>query len=606
MPTLTQILQLAPASQSSAPSTPIDLSEYAKQSDLIALGNQVAQTYDWVVLPDSDALIRLKPVSPNPIYKFAFVTRARATSAGINIWAIYKLRPLYTGEDPNTPRSYAREEIFAEDTWQTVDLQPLTDKDAELTAALNTLQTALAAQDAKNSNQDAAITTLQGQRNDLKSAIDGYDELFARVEQRLKDADTALGVRIDSANTAITERALQSDLTNFQQQQTDSNQYFADEIKKMAIASDLVTINTALGARIDAKLDRNQITVETVDYYLGNFNDQAGDNASVGHQFTQLSLIGTNITTSDNRLFTLARGVYEIKIEIARHQAGNTWRATTLRVDNVDVTSTYSGHDGGNWNGGGSLTWVVDARLANKTIRVYRNSSTGNGNAAGMLSINRLPGSNIVNCPAGTTFFTPRNITGPAFSPTIGRDNTLTTIAVPNIPNGQEIIVVGATGGATALIRDSGKRGTAYIDVIPNGADTILTFTQSAWTPSQILIAANAGVAVNLGSLKFRMSTNTTQRCLQVASNTDAAISITASNTVPSSTGGSPAGSGLVNLTLAADGAFQNLRNYHLSGQGQTQQCQINDTTNNRSYFLVMEVGTSYMANVFSGFEVSR
>ncbi|MGL5060420.1 MAG: hypothetical protein ACRC62_10610, partial [Microcoleus sp.] len=100
--------------------------------------------------------------------------------------------------------------------------------------------------------------------------------------------------------------------------------------------------------------------------------------------------------------------------------------------------------------------------------------------------------------PNLTTAFTPRTISGNGITGTVGRDGTVSTITITGITAGSEVLQSGlsATGGATVILVDSGRGGIAYVDVIPNGADPVITATQTVWQRS--LSATVNGVPANV------------------------------------------------------------------------------------------------------------
>lgn len=241
--------------------------------------------------------------------------------------------------------------------------------------------------------------------------------------------------------------------------------------------------------------------------YFGTWNNQAGDSAATngGHTCTRQLLRGTGITTANDSTFTLSGGVYRVRFGVGRHFGPNTWRNTILFVDGQQADSVYSGHDGSNWEGTGQVEWVVDATTANRSIQVQRGSSVGNGNCSGFLSIERVRPAVV---PDGTVLFTARSITGTGITTTVGRDSTVSTIPITGIAAGSEISAPVATGGATVLLVDSGRGGTAYVDVVPNGADTAVSYTTSVWrramsaTVNGSAANINGAAAVNVDATK--------------------------------------------------------------------------------------------------------
>jgi len=99
--------------------------------------------------------------------------------------------------------------------------------------------------------------------------------------------------------------------------------------------------------------------------------------------------------------------------------------------------------------------------------------------------------------PTGTTLFTARTITGTGITATQGRDNTSITVPITGITVGSQVASVSANGGATALIIDSGKGGTAYVEVIPNGADTVISNVQTVWRRAMTATVNGAAGTIN-------------------------------------------------------------------------------------------------------------
>lgn len=442
-----------------------------------------------------------------------------------------------------------------------------------------------------------------------------------------------------------------------------------------------ITVTRAAGA---GALNLPGITFRAItndSIYFGTWDNQAGNSTATngGHTCTRRILRGTGITTANDSVITLTGGIYKVSTGITRHFAYGTWRSTQLLINGTSVESAFSGHDGSNWPGSGQMEWIVDATTSSQTVQVQRLSSNNNGNSSGYLLIERK---SPVVAPEGTVLYAPRTITGTNVVSPAARDNTVTTVTVTGIAAGSEVTAVSATGGATALVRNSGRGGTAQIDVITAGANTVLTPTSTVWrrtltatvngaagtingaasvnvdatnsfafwltlpanhrvsaaptvtngtllswsadgygeisptnagnvvvtantvaiTPvAKVITQANAGVAVTLGTLRFRMTT-TGNRSFQVASGTGAAITLNygTSNVVA----GSHAGLGVNTITLDAAGTYQYLRTVNYTNRGDWQRALLRDQTNGRWYDMTMEVGDSYNNNSFMGFEI--
>jgi hypothetical protein len=172
------------------------------------------------------------------------------------------------------------------------------------------------------------------------------------------------------------------------------------------------------------------------------------------------------------------------------------------------------------------------------------------------------------------------------------------------VPAGQVLsTVVSSNTGVTVGVAD-GYEGALEVAVAAGTTGTVdLTVTFATPGAARLLAQANAGVAVTLGTLQFRMPTSG-NRSMQIASATGGAVSASIGSVAPSSAGGAPAGIGLVSLSLNGAGTFQYVKSHNFTAQGQSQLCTIHDTTNNRWYQIQMEVGSAFDSNVFAGFEI--
>ncbi|MGL4833327.1 MAG: hypothetical protein ACRCXH_02805, partial [Shewanella sp.] len=140
-----------------------------------------------------------------------------------------------------------------------------------------------------------------------------------------------------------------------------------------------------------------------------------------------------------------------------------------------------------------------------------------------------------------------------------------------------------------------------YGEIAPNNAGNIvITATSVAITPvAKGLAQANAGVAVNIGTIRVTMA-NSGNRSFMVQSNTGANLTLQVQNLW--SDGG--AGAGLVNIT-ATPGSWTYFNStWNFTNQGQHQTMLINDQTSNRWYNVVCEVGGAYNNCSYSWFEV--
>jgi hypothetical protein len=87
-----------------------------------------------------------------------------------------------------------------------------------------------------------------------------------------------------------------------------------------------------------------------------------------------------------------------------------------------------------------------------------------------------------------------RTITGTGITATSSFDNLLRTVAITGITAGSEVTAVTATGSAVVSIVDSGRNGTAYVNVTPNGANTVISNTQTVWRRT---VSTDSGQNVN-------------------------------------------------------------------------------------------------------------
>lgn len=333
----------------------------------------------------------------------------------------------------------------------TIDLTPITTKNSEQDTAIaskaaQTDLTALTTRVATTETSKADKTALAA----LDTTIN--DRVTDEAETR-HNADTALGTRIGTAEQSIADLAgtVEDDLA-------------LKEDKTVVAALDAAykAADTALDTK---KLDKSAVAIETIDYWRGYFQDQAGDNF---HTFTTLRSQGSNITTSDNKTFTLTRGIYEVDFFAAKHFANNAWRATALFVNGGEVTSCYSGHDSSNWESGGSFTHIVDATSANKTVQIKRTASSNNGNLTGYLTIRRIPATNIVTVPDNTKILNVRNISGSIAAK--GFDTVTLPYQIALTP-GTVLSSVSLNGTATTDFDPY----TGVVRITPNGADVVVS-----------------------------------------------------------------------------------------------------------------------------------
>ncbi|MGL5059979.1 MAG: hypothetical protein ACRC62_08345, partial [Microcoleus sp.] len=172
-----------------------------------------------------------------------------------------------------------------------------------------------------------------------------------------------------------------------------------------------------------------------------------------------------------------------------------------------------------NWVGSGTgatdIYWAQD----HTEIKVSSFFDTGRGFVA----------------PNLTTAFTPRTISGNGITGTVGRDGTVSTIAITGITAGSEVLQSGlsVTGGATVVLVDGGRGGAAYVDVIPNGADPVITATQTVWRRTITAVNSVGGATINVNNAASALIDATRAASISVTVPTGQQVqSVTATNAI--------------------------------------------------------------------------
>lgn len=323
--------------------------------------------------------------------------------------------------------------------------------------------------------------------------------------------------------------------------------------------------------------------------YFGTWDNQAGDAGATngGHTCTRRLLRGTGITTSNDSVLNLSSGLYKVRVGVVRHMAYNTWRNTALLVDNTQVETMYTGHDGGNWPGGSVMEWVVDATTVNRTVQVRRVGSVNNGNCTGWLSVEKIAPTVV---SSGVSTRTPCSVSvngGTAFNLFGGTSSRV--MATP--PAGQQVDSVSASAGLTVSIADP-VTGALEVAVAEGTTSGTITTTTGAKPAKSLRTTANAGVWVTLGSLQFAMSAGGNRSFLvRSASGTI--------NVVIHSWTGWDATSQPFTAALTPTSNQYLEPSYGYGNAGNNQFFWIEDTTNNRRYEGVCTVGGAYNNNTF-------
>lgn len=337
--------------------------------------------------------------------------------------------------------------------------------------------------------------------------------------------------------------------------------------------------------------------------YFGTADNQAGDSGATngGHTFTQRLARGNGIATANHSTFTLSGGIYRIRFGVTQHYGNGAWRNTGLLVNGTEINNVYSGSDTGNWESGGDLEWIVDAISASQTVQMRRVGSSNNGNCDCWLSIEREEGFAL---PEGYQTRQACVLTTASGSFIGGA----TTANIPTdtgqyvgftIPNGQILQSVTSNNANVTVGAPDPMAGTVFVTV-GNGA-TAATLTPTFVLAPAIrgLTAANAGVAVNIGTIRLTMPTGG-NRSWQVQSNTGANLTLQVQNLW--SNGGNA--NGVLNMT-ATPGTWTYFNSsWNFTSAGDWQNLFINDVSSGRWYNIRCEVGPSYNNCSYSWFEI--
>ena len=327
------------------------------------------------------------------------------------------------------------------------------------------------------------------------------------------------------------------------------------------------------------------------------------------------SNIGLGATTFSYNFTANRTGLWDIETNVIAWDGSATPDPATLVeilqgatvLDSFQLGGFASNHITNNWTHVGVA--YNRATLINGTqytVRVTSNgSSAWDGVGIQSIALKMVTAGNSV-VPVGTQVRDEVTVTANSGAVQVNGAATATLFAGTSgrisvaVPAGQILTAVTAPAGLTASIADS-RTGAIEVAVdtgISGAKNLSLTFA----TPgaSRVLAQANAGVAVTLGTLRFRMPTGG-NRSLQVASATGAPINTRVQNLHMN--GGS--GAGLRTHSLDAAGTFLYIdANWNFGGAGDWMEVVVEDTTNNRWYRMRMEIGSGYNNNTFAGYEI--
>jgi hypothetical protein len=157
------------------------------------------------------------------------------------------------------------------------------------------------------------------------------------------------------------------------------------------------------------------------------------------------------------------------------------------------------------------------------------------------------------------------------------------------VPAGQQIAGITATNGT---VRTIGGFGSA--EITPNnGGDMALAVTLGATVPRFMRQVANAGVWVTFGTIAVSLTTSG-NRSMQIRS----AIGTISVAYLSWLDWNAPAPWATISVTPTSTTYL--VSGWSFTGTGQIQQSLIHDTTNARTYRVIMQIGASYVGNTFS------
>jgi hypothetical protein len=525
----------------------ITVPDIAPIQDAIA---KLEDAHDWVVLDD---LAGLRGLKPTPVlYKFAFVVRARATIEGFSIWAIYKLRPVYTGDSGDIPRGVGYEEIFGEDTWKDIDLDPI----------------------------NTAITTLQQQRNDLKESIDSFDNALGVLDQNKADKTAlaaiesdylegdaalnrvkasvsfvnALDTRIagteaknmaqDSRLTAIEGRFIEPDLTPFRN--AGGNTFYWLFIPDRAGA-----YPDNLSFRLKDRRAEHTARVKTVTVPFTAFQYATASGWTTWVDTAFPVAIWQDVTMTDSTVYRIHLHFmqtplgFAINFRDSHSGADNTYGA----VDNIQVTYRAK-----------TLNNIV-AVPPSTTIRRVCNITANDG----AVTVNGLANANL-------------------FSGTSGRIKVA-------VPAGQEISSVTCSSSDVTIGVADPVQGALEIALSDSASGSYsLMVIYAATQPRSIFTTFNAGTWVTFKTLQFTISASG-NRSLQIRSASGSVAvrwieGLTWDGTITLQT---------ANLSPSSAQYLWSAWNFGNAGNQQT--ALIEDTTNNKRYRVTVSIGSGYLNN---------
>jgi hypothetical protein len=374
-----------------------------------------------------------------------------------------------------------------------------------------------------------------------------------------------------------------------------------------------VQIALAAGKGLDTVTATNGATVTNINSVAGTCLVTCnGDNTVLSHTtrdnatFTSLQQVGSftpaTPTTYDS-LATITTGINFNKCDLIEWQFRLTsdLRAISSFVPVViDGTTPTMEAAHGSGQISSFIASAADATLGKLTnvdchgvafevisIRGWANAANGYVVATGRevrqaVTLSANGGALNVNGATSATLFAGTSARVSVDVP-VGQMLSIATTATPGVTVG----IADARTGALEIAIAAGTTGTAAI--------TVGFFTPGA---SRIVQAANAGVDVTLGTLRFRMAASG-NRSLQVSSNTGANVNLA----VFMCHDGGGGSTGTSTMTATTTPTYLN-SSWSFGAAGNWQRAVVQDNTNGRFFDITMVVGGSYNSNAFAGFEI--